>query len=827
MADHPIRVFLNYSGEWTEVTTDVSQVEAVKLAQGGSEVSAAPKPSTISLTFEDPDGVYRPYLPSSPLYDLAGRNTPLLIGADMGTEDFEDTTYNFTWGFAGTGVWDRSSTQAHAGTWSFKSASIANGQQSNWQIDMPVGTTSLVFWYWTDISSGSFLAVYNEELDLIWSAAGNSGGWHQATVDMSGSNAVLFSYQRNAASGTNACYVDDLLALAGQIGEVASWEPDSGNPGDPPSTDVTASGLLGRIGRWTEPIESAMRRWVNGRSDLVDYWPCSDTRAATSIASATGGRPGQAETGFKLDTMFGQEDAPGGSDAAIQIGDESALIAVTRRSSVGNGQWTMLWAFKLTKPVPPGNPGMPIFLIEMPNFWSATVYIFEDEYELDVLSPFEGTEYDESQFYTAADSPNQWILMAVSMTRSGTTNSIRWSWYPQDGTVRTFTGTADSPLPIPPVDWRINANANILGAQYSEIMMLSTSSLFTIDTDLQDAFDGYLGELAGTRFLRLLEEQGLSGILYGFTEDTEPMGRQRPDTLINLLREIRDTEAGVITDSPGQVSVSLRGRISLYNQDAVALTYGTDIAASFRPVLDDLNTHNLITVSQRDGGTVTAEDTTSRMGTQVPPNGVGVYKQSIDVNVDDESRLPNLASWWRAIGTNPEPRFTAITVDLDANPALEDAVTAARGGDRITVAGYLPDLIDLIVIGKADTRANQKRRTVTFTCAPYRSYDVAIQDGDKRQDSYTSTLNAGYNTTDATMVVTFTVLADQWSTVNEPYDWIVAGERITVTSMGAVTGSGPWTQSATVTRSVNGVVKSHLTGEPVRMHPDQQARQAL
>jgi hypothetical protein len=46
--------------------------------------------------------------------------------------------------------------------------------------------------------------------------------------------------------------------------------------------------------------------------------------------------------------------------------------------------------------------------------------------------------------------------------------------------------------------------------------------------------------------------------------------------------------------------------------------------------------------------------------------------------------------------------------------------------------------------------------------------------------------------------------------------------------MGPVTGSGPYTQTATVTRNMTGdVAKSHAAGDPVHMHKTQLARYAL
>jgi hypothetical protein len=44
---------------------------------------------------------------------------------------------------------------------------------------------------------------------------------------------------------------------------------------------------------------------------------------------------------------------------------------------------------------------------------------------------------------------------------------------------------------------------------------------------------------------------------------------------------------------------------------------------------------------------------------------------------------------------------------------------------------------------------------------------------------------------------------------------MISGERVTVTSMGARSGTGPWLQAATVTRAVNGINKDLPSGASV------------
>lgn len=89
-----------------------------------------------------------------------------------------------------------------------------------------------------------------------------------------------------------------------------------------------------------------------------------------------------------------------------------------------------------------------------------------------------------------------------------------------------------------------------------------------------------------------------------------------------------------------------------------------------------------------------------------------------------------------------------------------------------------------------------------------------------RADTTGSTLASGVTSTGTTLSVA-TASGPLWSTTDEPYDIVVGGEVMTVTT---VTGaSSP--QSATVVRSVNGIVKAHSSGAVIRLA--QPARAAL
>lgn len=838
MADHLPVFLLNYTGVWTDVTTSVAQGDPFKVNIGGGEISDSLKPTKVDITLEDPDGVYRPYLATSPLYGLAGRNTPLLAGYDVLTETFESAGLAITVG-AGSGVnpWARSTTSPHTGAWCFKSGAAADSAVSDAVITAPAGATMCVLWYRTDCSSTDRLLIFVGD-DIRYSFGGTAGVWTQLTVPIlanaggTGNKVLYLRYAKDASgsAGADAVYVDDLrfIAARGAV-EVSSWRPDRtlGFQVSPrrgrQSTDVTAEGLLRRLGAWTEPIRSAYTRQIlSNVPNLIDFWPFEDLAGVQPANLVAGG-----QTGIITIGQTGDDSSPGGGSTSATL-PYRGQIGVTF-APISTPGYQIAFSFKIPSTSP--LTGTYLYLLTW-NDRAGYSFLFginSGAYEVLITDRNGSTVMDDTVTWGAEGRPDVWCTHVITISGAGGTVSFTHKWFIENGsTVYTSTNSYSGPQSIP-------RGAGFQGYQEFDgtnigYLYLTTST----GTDLTaggytNAFNGYLAETVGTRFLRLMLEAGLQASLIGTAAKTEPMGPQRPDTLLKLLQELRDTDGGAMYDSTSEVGVTYRARHTMYARTAVlALTYGTNVAAPLMPVLDDANTHNSVTVTNRAGGSATVTDTTSSMGTAAPPAGVGLYKQEIAVNVSSVTRLENVAAWWKNIGTVPDARYSSVTLDLDANPSLELTARTIVPGDRITIAALDLDTVDLMVIGVADLQRTQKRYTMTFLCVPYRQYNVAIYDNTaRRYDSKTSTLNAGYSAVASPMVVTFLDPMDAWSQTNTPYDWVVAGERIRVTAMGAPVGAGPYTQSATVTRSINGAGKVHVAGEPVHMHPDQQARYAL
>lgn len=835
---------LNYSGTWTDVTSAVSQGDGLKIGHGGGEISTAPKPSKVEMTFEDPDSVYRPYLATSPLYGLAGRNTPLLVGYDVVSEDFEDASLNITISAgASANPWARSTTSPHTGAWCLKSGATANSAFSDAIIDAPATATMCILWYRTDCQATDHLQIYvgdNIRVDV----GGTGGTWTQVTLPIittaAGGRRVYVRYLKDASgtAGADAVYIDDVRFINSRgVVEVSSWQPDRSLGFDGAGrgrqwTAITAEGLLRRLGAWTEPVISDYARQILTTPGLSDYWPMTDPRGSGGFTNLVAGNSGRAIPAIPGDAgQIGEEmgdgESPGGGDTTMKLSSNG--IATGKFTPISSTGYQIVLAFKLRSTLTASNSLLLSWSDTGGLGYSFFLNVTNTTYGLQITD-FSGSDVvNISALYGAGAEPDQWIQMRISISRSGGTVTWEHAWTAEGLGFSYGTSGSYSGPPSIPFEWVHFSAPELVGGWFGGMFLTTDTTADVFGTDYLDAIAGHDGETAGARFLRLTLDQGLVGTLLGLVADTELMGPQRPDTLLRLLQEIRDTDGGILIDSLNEVGVTYRTRQDLYAQTpALALTYGVNVAPPLSPVLDDNGTHNLITVTNRAIGSATVEDTTSAMGTAPPPTGVGKYKQEVNVNVHNASRLVALAYWWLNIGTVPDARYSSVTVDLDANTALEGDARTVMPGDRITIDDLDPDLVDLLVVAVSDVQKTQKRNTITYLCAPYRQYDVAVYDDtSKRYDSRTSTTNASSTTTATTIVVTFTDVRDAWSTTNAPYDWIVAGERIRVTSMGAVTGTGPWTQSATVTRSINGVVKSHAAGEPIHMHPDQQARYAL
>lgn len=259
--------------------------------------------------------------------------------------------------------------------------------------------------------------------------------------------------------------------------------------------------------------------------------------------------------------------------------------------------------------------------------------------------------------------------------------------------------------------------------------------------------------------------------------------------------------------------------------DNLVLDYNAgQVFAPFDPVDDDQATRNDITVTRIGGTSARAEQTTGALSTAPPPAGVGRYDTGVDLSLHRDDQVADQA-WWRLhLGTVDEPRFPTVPVNLIAAPELVATAMNVDCGDLISVLnlpiGLAVGAVRQVIRGYTETFTPDGGWELTYNAGPYAPYRIVELDDATygRLDSDASTLSSSLTTTATTVSVAVAAGYALWTTTGTrpgdfPFSIVIGGEEMTVT---AITGtSSP--QTFTVTRSVNGVVKTHTTGAAVRL----------
>jgi hypothetical protein len=368
----------------------------------------------------------------------------------------------------------------------------------------------------------------------------------------------------------------------------------------------------------------------------------------------------------------------------------------------------------------------------------------------------------------------------------------------------------------------INPFANMAGTVIGHAhFQSSVTSLF----EFLSQINAYNKESAGGRISRLCGENGINFVTYSFTE-TALMGSQRIDTLNNLINECVATDMGTYHDSRsygGYPVTEYRPRAGIYNQLPMVtldLSLG-QVAPPWEPKDDDQQKRNDVTASKRNGGKARAVLSTGAQSTLAPSaGGIGPYVIDYPCNPRLDTQLPDIASWVLALGTVDEYRFPNIRTDLGSSKltkAIRNQLLDVNVDDLIRItnanSSRIYGNIDQIARGYSET-FRQTDYAITFNCSANSPYNTGLLDANNRLDSGTSTVNTAMNTTITSMSVATSNALDLWTTVagEFPFDISVGGEAMTVTAITGATSP----QTFTVTRSVNGVVKTQPVGAEVR-----------
>lgn len=571
--------------------------------------------------------------------------------------------------------------------------------------------------------------------------------------------------------------------------------------------DFKATGPLGTVGRWRDVVASPIYTMVQNLTTVRAYWPGEDGSDSTLMSAAYPG----VQPAIVTAVTFGNADGPAGSNKLLTINSGGRIDGVFP-STISTTGWQMQFTTNLN-----GTDGTErqAFAWRTSNSYWWIFSASSTSYRVTVIDALGTTLYTQNSTTGGAD-PGQNLTFRIKATRSGSTWTVEPGWYPEGSPVLigfsgTFSGSAGRP-----VAWTSGANTVMNGAYLGHVLCCTTGAEDLQTYDVLNAINGYPGEVTSDRIARILAGRGIPLEILGDDTYATPMGPQRPGTVKQQLQEIQRTEQGLIFESPDGRGLRLALRHYLYeqaNDPALDLTYPDDIGPGFTELATTQELYNYVIAQDRSGLSAVAVETDGRYGTSSPPTGAGLVDKTVDCNLNDSDTVPQLANSYLRYYQQVQ-RFGTITIDLDDNPGLRTAVEAVDVGMFIRLTGKTPDPMLLMVINVGG-RDQLKRHVVTFDTVAGEVFSTGQWDGDRKWSLRSATLTSARTSSTTSWPVTMTE-DEEWGT-NTPYDVEAAGERVTVTAVSARSGSGPWTQTLTVTRAANGITKAQAAGAAVKI----------
>jgi hypothetical protein len=644
---------------------------------------------------------------------------------------------------------------------------------------------------------------------IDWDLDTNLGG-ASSLIDVQYKGAI--GWRTGVASGnTNAkpivvSYDNYMVRSIRFVGEVADFDLDVvDETANVLLLPVVAAGSSRRMMQGETPVQSALRRAIPAATGVVWYCPMEDPAGSTVFASGLAGQPPMVPLsgtpGYAdYDEIDGSAPLPSGN-----FSDWSGEVPAYTDTGVVQFRFVMRLV----------TAGIP---------------------DLSILARWY-TEHASAKFWqlvyrTGGDLQLQWWNSeSLLVNQSGVLNFNLDDDTPYRISIELSNDGAD-------VDWkvsRVNINDFAGGTfisgtatsvqvstvkrvwfnlQLRETPVFGHAYLQDQVTDIFELLDpllAYDGDEVTERLERLLEENGFPFTAITGLSDNFTMGPQLGGNLLDLVKEPVEVDiAGAWYDARTHRGIVYRSRPAMYLPDAiVSLSYsGHQLTRPWKPIINDRDTRNRVTVRRDGGSEATYELTSGRKSTLLPgKGGVGLYPGgSVTVNAEDDSGLAQMAAFRVALGTVEEPRFPAAIVNLAAPPLLADPTIALalldlRPGDVYEVTGasaiYQFDTVRQRIVGYRE-RINQFMHTFELIGEPASPFDAFVPAEDDlsgaeraRADSDTASLEDEIDDTQTTFTVASsdkTLWVDTSThAAHFPFDVRAGGEVMTCTAITTVT----------------------------------------
>lgn len=612
------------------------------------------------------------------------------------------------------------------------------------------------------------------------------------------------------------------------LGEVSAWPNEWDTSGRDIYVQLTAAGVFRRLGQGDPPAQSVLRRSLGSLTALRAYWPCEDPVGSTTIASAVAGVPAMTFASNAGNTVNLATNTDFASSLPIP---EFNGVAFSANLPTASNTGDIQVRFLLSVPAAGAVDGKVICRI----YTAGTAPRWDLIYNVGGALTLTAYDVDGTVLMTSgavAFAINGLPLrMSIELDGVGATVAWRMTTMPIGSlSGSTNSGVLGASTVLRATGIRMNVQQNHLDVAVGHITVESAISGFSSAEVSQ--LNAYAGETAGRRIQRLCREQSLGIQSFGDLDNTAPMGPQTPLKLLDLLNECADADLGILAESKDMLGVSYRPRTAVINQVS-QLTIPYTSVNPLGPIEDDAQLTNDVTVSRANGSSARSTLDSGPNSTLAPPLGANRYPTSLAINVQLDTQLPDQAAWRMHVGTVNEARYPGIGVNL-AYPAVtaSAAVTAQlRGldvGERFVVTSppagrTAPGSVSQILQGQSEA-LNAQAWTMVLKGSPESVWRVAtyalaastaIAPTASKYSSDGTVLAVAVNSS-ATSWSISTPSGPLWTTAAAefPFDWIVSGEQVTVT---AITGTTT-PQTATVTRSVNGVVKAQLINAVIALN---------
>lgn len=583
--------------------------------------------------------------------------------------------------------------------------------------------------------------------------------------------------------------------------------------------DIEAGGLLRRINGWTETLKSPFRQYNETITQAVGYFPMEQARGSTVLESTVPGTVADGFSGMAFDSQY----RPPSSRPLMDVGEDAELGQFFAPAGVASSTagWQLSWVGRY-EPLLAGGSSIMYWKTTDTTAWG--LELNPTTGQMNISAAKDGAAVvNYSASYSSYDW-TQWTMFSIDAAYSGGTTTVYVNWTNADNTQSGYISTTYSGVTSSLSWWSVTGISGDIpaGSTMGHLIGVNVDHAGGVDlfgSGRKYAWSGYLTERAAVRFGQLCDLKGIPYVASSGYGNGKQMGPRPAVTLAEMFREIAATDDALIYDHRTELKLYYLSHPDRENQTP-ALTLYADSSAGMpnlpEEVTDDLETSNIVTISQRDGGEYTLSLDSGALSTQAPPDGVGEARQTVDVNIyQPDVNLPLLAGYWLSRGTVDLPRYPRVTVNLAAvDAATLASVESVDVGDVIEIVGYREYTIRLWVLGYTETIGWPIARKITFTCSPDQPFDVGILDTDVA-DSGDTVLKDAVNASATSVTFRTTSLGNVWNTTT-PYDVMIAGQRQTVTSMGAASlVSGAYDQAATVIRGVDGIRKDLAANEPI------------